>query len=272
MLLSVVIWVSMLITGIDKAKNSVCKQKCGYILGQIHVFQPMNFIFVKAAKAFPVDYILMALLVLFFFSSSISGIATVGIRFLWVRIFQIRKGRTAPQALLIATVMLGLIILAMNYGIAMLVAPQYSIYGTQTFCTNEPAHPGEQPDCSGHKDMIHACSEALKYEHAKDVCTPSVMSTFLNRITITWPFFGLVDFWAQFAFLGVFLVVFVTALFRTPKLDLSQIDEEAEADEEESLLASTGRRFGATWQDVRGKVGSSGNDSTNNGNGSQSSA
>jgi LMBR1 domain-containing protein 1 len=99
-----------------------------------------------------------------------------------------------------------------------------------------------------------------------------VMSTFLNRITITWPFFGLVDFWAQFAFLGVFLVVFITSLFRTPKLDLSQIDEEAEADEEESLLASTGRRFGATWQDVRGKVGSSGNDSTNNGNGSQSAA
>ena len=272
LLLSVVIWVSMLITSIDKAKNSVCKQKCGYILGQIHVFQPMNFIFVKAAKAFPVDYILMALLVLFFFSSSISGIATVGIRFLWVRIFQIRKGRTAPQALLIATVMLGLIILATNYGIAMIVAPQYSIYGTQTFCTNEPDHPGAQPDCKGHSDMIHACSEALKYKHAKDVCTPSVMSTFLNRITITWPFFGLVDFWAQFAFLAVFLVVFVTALFRTPKLNLSQIDEEAEADEEESLLASTGRRFGATWQDVRGKVGGSGNESQNNGNGSQSAA
>jgi LMBR1 domain-containing protein 1 len=272
LLLSVVIWVSVLITGIDKAKNSVCKQKCGYILGQIHVFQPMNWIFVKSARAFPVDYILMALLVLFFFSSSISGIATVGIRFLWVRIFQIRKGRTAPQALLIATVMLGLIILATNYGIAMLVAPQYSIYGTQTFCTNEPAHPGEQPDCRKHSDMIHACSEALKYEHAKDVCTPSVMSTFLNRITITWPFFGLIDFWAQFAFLAVFLVVFVTALFRTPKLNLSQIDEEAEADEEESLLASTGRRFGATWQDVRGKVSSSENDSANHGNGSQSAA
>lgn len=98
------------------------------------------------------------------------------------------------------------------------------------------------------------------------------MSTFLNRITITWPFFGLIDFWAQFAFLGVFLIVFVTALFRTPKLNLSQIDQEAEADEEESLLASTGRRFGATWQDVRGKASSSGNESVTNGNGSQSAA
>ncbi|EEU48950.1 uncharacterized protein NECHADRAFT_75619 [Fusarium vanettenii 77-13-4] len=273
LLLSVFIWVSMLITGIDKAKNSICKQKCGYILGQIHVFQPINWIFVKAAKAFPVDYILMALLVLFFFSSSISGVASVGIRFLWVRIFQIRKGRTAPQALLIATVMLALIILASNYGIAMMVAPQYSIYGTQTICTNEPAHPGAQPDCRNHTDMIRPCSEALKLRHAKDVCTPSIMSTFLNRIAITWPFFGLVDFWAQFAFLGVFLVVFVTAIFRTPRVNLSQIDEEAEADEEESLLATTGRRFGATWQDVRGKTGNSGNNSTNSaGNGSNSAA
>ncbi|CRK36001.1 hypothetical protein BN1708_016495, partial [Verticillium longisporum] len=93
----------MLITGIDKAKNSICKQRCGYILGHLNIFQPINWVFLKSARAFPVDYILMTLLVLFLFSSSITGIAAVGIRFLWVRIFQIRKGRTAPQALLIAT-------------------------------------------------------------------------------------------------------------------------------------------------------------------------
>jgi LMBR1 domain-containing protein 1 len=34
LLLSIIIWVSMLITGIDKAKNSICKQHCGYILGR----------------------------------------------------------------------------------------------------------------------------------------------------------------------------------------------------------------------------------------------
>lgn len=96
------------------------------------------------------------------------------------------------------------------------------------------------------------------------------MSTFLNRITITWPFFGLMDFWAQFAFLGVFLVVFITAIFRTPKLNMSEIDENAEADEEESLLASTGRRFGATWQDVRGKAGTQNTGRGNGRNGSPS--
>jgi LMBR1 domain-containing protein 1 len=34
LIIAIVIWVSMLITGIDKAKNSICKQHCGYILGR----------------------------------------------------------------------------------------------------------------------------------------------------------------------------------------------------------------------------------------------
>ncbi|KAB5584747.1 putative lysosomal cobalamin transporter [Coniochaeta sp. 2T2.1] len=267
LLIAILVWVSMLITGIDKAANSICKAHCGYILGHINVFQPINWIFVQSAKAFPVDYILMALLVLFFFSASVSGIATVGIRFLWIRIFQIKKGRTAPQALLITTVLLALIILAINYSVAMLVAPQYATYGTQTFCINPPRHPGEQPDCRNHTDMVIPCSEVSDNPAAKDVCTPSVVSTFLNRVTLNWPVFGAVSFWAQFAFLGVFLVVFLTALFRTPRLNVSELDEDAELDEEEGLLASTSRRFGATWQDITGRSGRGGTRATATGGG-----
>jgi LMBR1 domain-containing protein 1 len=195
----------------------------------------------------------MALLVVFFFSSSVAGIAAIGIRFLWVRLFEIRKGHTSPQALLVAIVMLTLIMLAINYSITMIVAPQYAIYGDQTFCSNPPRHPGEQPNCSGMPEKIRPCSELSRDYESKNVCTPSVVSTFLNRVTVNFPVFGAVAFWAQFAFLSVFLIVFVLSLFRTPKLNLGEIDEDAEVDEEEGLLASTGRRFGATWQDIRGK-------------------
>ncbi|GAP85325.1 putative lysosomal cobalamin transporter [Rosellinia necatrix] len=271
--LSLLIWASMLITGIDKAANSICKEHCGYILAHINVFQPINWIFVQTARAFPVDYVLMAFLILLFFSSSISGIAAIGIRFLWLRIFQIRKGRTAPQALLMATVMLTLITLAINYAVAMLVAPQYASYGTQTFCDLPPHHPDELPDCRDNLAAVKPCSEWVNsHSSATRVCTPTVMSTFLNRITLTWPVFGAIDFWAQFAFLGVFLIVFVTALFRTPRLNLSEMDEEAEADEEEGLLASTGRRFGATWQDITGKAKRNTYGSAENGAGSSSGA
>ena len=50
------------------------------------------------------------------------------------------------------------------------------------------------------------------------------------------------------------LAVFVTSLFRTPKLSDYQTDDDAEEGEHEGLLASTGRRFGATWQDLTGRA------------------
>lgn len=220
----------------------------------INVFQPVNWMFVQTSKVFPIDYAIMALLVLLFFSSSVTGIAAIGIRFLWIKLFEIRKSHTTPQALLMATVMLTLIMLAINYSLVMIVAPQYAIYGAQTFCSNPTRFPDDQPNCSKHPELVKPCSELSTDNGSKNVCTPSVVSTFLNRVTANYPIFGALAFWAQFAFLAVFLIVFVTSLFRTPKLDLSQFDEDAEADEEEGLLASTGRRFGATWQDIRGKA------------------
>ncbi|KAL1631366.1 hypothetical protein SLS54_000125 [Diplodia seriata] len=253
MIFALLIFVSMLITGIDKAKNSICKAGCGYVLGHINIFQPVNWIFVQSSKVFPIDYIIFLLLVLFLFSASVVGIATVGIRFLWITIFRIRKGHTSPQALLLATVLLTLMVLAINYSVAMMIAPQYATFGPQTYCDRPAQHPGEQPDCSQHKSAIKPCTELAENPVAKDVCTPSVVTTFINRVTVNFPFFGVVDFWAQFAFLAVYLIVFITMLFRTPRLDVAQLDDDLEEEEEEGLLSSTGRRFNATWQDITGR-------------------
>ncbi|KAF2186982.1 putative lysosomal cobalamin transporter [Zopfia rhizophila CBS 207.26] len=254
MVLALLIFISMLITGIDKASNSICKAHCGYVLGHINIFQPLNWIFVKSSKVFPIDYVLFLLLILFFFCASVVGIATVGIRFLWLTLFKIRKGHTSPQALLMATAMLTLIVLAINYSVAMVVAPQYTTFGPQTFCDRLARHPREQPDCSSDHGAIKPCTELAENPVAKDVCTPSVVSTFINRVTVNFPVFGVVSFWAQFAFLAVYLIVFLTTLFRTPKLDQEEMDRDLEEEEEEGLLASTGRRFGATWQDITGRV------------------
>ncbi|EAS36900.3 LMBR1 domain-containing protein [Coccidioides immitis RS] len=252
--ISVMIWISMLLTCIDKAKNSVCKQKCGYILGKINIINPVNWVLVEAASVFPADYVIFIVLVLHLFTSSVVGIATIGIRFLWIRLLQIRKGHTSPQALLLATVMLTLITLALNYSISMIVVPQYATYGPQTFC-DYPSIPASAPlDCSKHKEYLKPCSELANNPAAKAVCTPSVASTFLNRITLNFPFFGIVDFWAQFVFLGFSLIVLLISLFRTPRFDEQQMDEDAEEAEEEGLLAASGSRFNAAWQDTTGRT------------------
>lgn len=260
------IWVSMLITGIDKAKNSICKKHCGHLLAHINIFNPVNWVLVQSAKVFPIDYIIFLFITMLFFTASVIGIATIGIRVFWITVFRIRKAHTSPQALLMATVMLTLMTLATNYSIAMLVAPQYATFGPQTFC-DHPIHPGEQPDCSNHKNHIIACTETTKNSAARNVCTPSVASTFLNRVTVNFPFFGEVDFWAQFAFMGIFLLAFILLLFRTPKLSDPEDDEDAIEEEEEGLLASTGRRFGATWQDITGRVSQDGRKGQQSGRG-----
>jgi LMBR1 domain-containing protein 1 len=254
-IVTLIIFASMLITGIDKAKNSICKHHCGYLLASINIFQPINWVLVKSSKVFPIDYVIFLLLVLLFFFASVVGLAAIGIRVLWVTIFRIRRGHTSPQALLVATVMLTLITLALNYSITMMVAPQYATFGPQTYCAHPPRHPGEQPDCTNHTNHIIPCSELADDAAAKNVCTPSVVSTFLNRITVNFPFFGVVDFWGQFGFLAVFLLAFVLLLFRVPKADDEDLEGDAIEEEEEGLLASTGRRFGATWQDITGRAG-----------------
>ena len=153
------IFASMLITCIDKIKNSVCRSSCGYLLGKTKIFNPINWLLTLTSKVFPIDYIIFLLLTLLFFSASVVGIATIGIRFLWVTLFKIRKGNTTPNAMLMATVLLTLMVLALNYALAMIVAPQYSTFGAQTYCDRAARHPGEQPDCSNHKKAVKPCSE-----------------------------------------------------------------------------------------------------------------
>ena len=249
-----IIFASMLITCIDKIKNSVCRSSCGFLLGETKIFNPINALLTVTSKIFPIDYIIFLLLTLLFFTATVLGITTLGIRFLWVTLFKIRKGHTTPNAMLMATVLLTLMVLALNYALTMIVAPHYATFGPQKYCDRPSRHPGEQPDCSNHKSAIKSCTERADNPVSNMVCTPSVVSTFLNRITVNFPFLGVVDFWAQFAFLGIFLIVFVVMLFRVPKLDEEQLDDDLREEEEEGLLASTGRRFGANWQDLTGRA------------------
>ncbi|CBF84806.1 putative LMBR1 domain protein [Aspergillus nidulans FGSC A4] len=250
LLLVLLIWVSMILTASDKAKNSICKRHCGYVLGHINIFNPINEIFVQSAKLFPIDYAIFTMLVLLLFFGTVVGIATVGIRFLWISIFRIRLGHTSPQALLVMTAILMLSILALNYSISMIVAPQYATFGPQTFC-DRLSGSSVLPEL---QCVVKRCSEAFGSDAAKKVCTPSVASTVLNRVTVSFPFFGAIFFWSQFAFIGVYLLALITSLLRSPKLDEQQLDEDAEEAEEEALLSGSRRNMDDRWQSIVGRA------------------
>jgi LMBR1 domain-containing protein 1 len=246
------IWISMLLTVIDKLKNSPCGARCGYILPHIEIFNPINSIFVLASRYFPLDYVLTILLVLDLFVSTVFGISFVGIRFLWVTFFRVRKGRTRPQGLLFTTVILTLSVLAINYALPMIIAPQYGHFGGQVYCT-KMVNGSTHADCTDFPQFLAICTESANTK----ICTPTVVSTFINRVTLNFPFFGAFAFWAQIVFLGIFILTSITSIIKAPKALGADADDDEfaeEEEEEESLLEGSRRRMGAAWEDITARV------------------
>ena len=129
------------------------------------------------------------------------------------------------------TILLMLTVLALNYSLTMVVAPQYAQYGNQRYCNHTVGDFGEVRDCEKFPELIFPC---IASQEAEEVCTPAVVSTFINRITLAFPFFGEVAFWGQFAFVGVWIVFGIAKLLGWPK-DYQRVDEDEE-DETTALL------------------------------------
>lgn len=62
------------------------------------------------------------------------------------------------------------------------------------------------------------------------------MSTLVDRIAINAPFFGVVLYYAQWAFLVVYLIGLLMALFRKRQNNVDEETEDMNADEEQQIL------------------------------------
>ena len=136
--------------------------------------------------------------------------------------------------------------LAISYALPMVIAPQYGHFGSQMYCSRNPSDTS-LADCTDHPEFLLPCTE----KSSTDICTSTVASSFMNRVTLNFPFFGIFMLWSQFVFLGVFILTVLTSLVRTPTATgMGAEDELAEEEaEEEGLLEESRRRLGAAWSD-----------------------
>ncbi|KAL0073484.1 hypothetical protein J3Q64DRAFT_1775937 [Phycomyces blakesleeanus] len=254
--MSLVIVISIFLTIVDKISNSVCGSKCGYIINHPQLFNPVNYIFVALAKMFPLDYLFMVSLILYFFLATMSGVINIGLRFLWVTLFKIQKGATAPQGLLFSAVLLLLSLLALNYTITTVVAPEYAHFGSQVYCNHTVAG---LRDCSDRLDLILACD----ITGPTDICTPTISSTLVDRIIINTPFLGMIFYYSQWAFLIVFGLGFIVAFFRRPRNNVdSETVEQIDADVERSLLNRRQPTYTSIHSNLNPSTGSNTTNST----------
>ncbi|KAI8088321.1 putative lysosomal cobalamin transporter [Thamnidium elegans] len=215
---TILMMVSIFMTIVDKLSFSVCGRKCGYIISQTRLFNPVNLIFVQLQKLFPLDYVFMVGIVIYFLLATMMGIIQIGVRFLWVTLYRIKKGSTAPQGLLFSAILLTFGLLALNYSITSVVAPGYAHYGSQVYCNHTER--GSR-DCSVAVDMIVPCDIYAPLE----ICTPTVSSTLIDRITLNTPIFGFIFYYSQWAFLVTFTFGFLISLFKSPTYESREEEE-----------------------------------------------
>lgn len=216
-LLGLIIFISLLLSSIDKAMHSF-GYTVGYVLPKSYLPNPIDIIFVYVQQVFPLDYLLYFGIVMFFIFCSMSGIRQLGIWFLWVRMFRIRPHRTRPQGLLLLTVTLMFIIMALHVTLYSLT-PQYTTYGSQHYMPN----------------ITNSTPVECNTEAPAGECIMSRISLLLTRYFYKAWFFGACYYYGIWIFLVAIIVGALVSILRKPQSSLvgaAMKDDFEESDDE----------------------------------------
>jgi LMBR1 domain-containing protein 1 len=145
LLLSLLIFVCLLMSSADKLMQMRNQKDAagdqippdymrGYTKVAPRIINPFDLTFTKAATVFPIDYILVVVLVYYLVLATISGVKKMGVRFCHLQMYKIRPRRTVPQGLLFLAFIIVFVILAMNV-LLLTLAPRYVTYGHQHYAT-----------------------------------------------------------------------------------------------------------------------------------------
>ncbi|XP_026521015.1 probable lysosomal cobalamin transporter isoform X2 [Notechis scutatus] len=213
--------VSLFLSNLDKALHSTGISS-GFIILGTNLTNPLNMLLPVLQTVFPLDYILITTIIMYFIFTSMAGIRNMGIWFFWIRLYKIRRGRTRPQALLFLCMILLLIVLHTSYMIYSL-APQYVMYGSQKYLiTNNKTFQGHL------NNETTYISKDCDADAPEDQCTVTRTYLFLHQF---W-FFSAVYYFGNWAFIGVFLIGLIVSCCKGKKSVI-----EGEVDEDDSDIS-----------------------------------
>ncbi|XP_056291517.1 lysosomal cobalamin transport escort protein LMBD1 [Pseudoliparis swirei] len=217
-LIALLFTVALFISNLDKALHSAGISS-GFIIFGTNLTNPLNELLLALQPVFPLDYILITVITMYFVVTSMAGIRNMGIWFFWMRLYKIRPKKTRPQALLFLCMILLLIVLHTSYMIYSL-APQYVMYGSQKYLVQS-----QMPSAgSTSGNATFATTRTCDADAPEDQCTVTRSYLFLHKF---W-FFSTIYYFGNWAFIGAFLIGLVVSCCRGKK---SVIEGEVEADD-----------------------------------------
>uniref|UniRef100_A0A803W4K4 Lysosomal cobalamin transport escort protein LMBD1 n=1 Tax=Ficedula albicollis TaxID=59894 RepID=A0A803W4K4_FICAL len=212
--------VSLFLSNLDKALHSAGFDS-GFIILGTNLTNPLNMLLPVLQRVFPLDYILITTIVMYFIFTSMAGIRNMGIWFFWTRLYKIRRGKTRPQALLFLCMILLLIVLHTSYMIYSL-APQYVMYGSQKYLVQS------NKTIDGQPWNVTLVSKDCDADAPEDQCIVTRTYLFLHKF---W-FFSAAYYFGNWAFIAVFLIGLIVSCCKGKKSVI-----EGEVDDDDSDMS-----------------------------------
>eukprot|EP01133_Synstelium_polycarpum_P013901 gene13901-16401_t len=209
---SIVIWISIGLSLIDKISSSVCGSACGFLTTYPKLKNPVDLALSFLAPYFPLDYVCLGLLIVYIYFCTLSGIVKIGIRFLWIKMYEFTPFKTLPQGLLVASVLLMFSNLCLSFQILQL-APRYGMFGTQVW---QNVTTGAISDCT--------------LDAPTDLCVMSQIGVLSSRIIMGTSFFGIIYYYATWVFIGTFLIGCLVSIIKGRSSNVVKYNNDSDED------------------------------------------
>ncbi|KAL5262476.1 hypothetical protein ACHWQZ_G008017 [Mnemiopsis leidyi] len=214
-LISLAFMSSVTVTLVDKYVHS--NYTLGYVLTTVHYkYSPINYLLTYSQLVFPLDYILVLLIVFYIACCTVNGIRRIGIWFFWIKMFEVIPRRTMPQGLLLLSALFSYAMIALNQ-LALVAMPTYSTYGSQHYMVMENG-----------TDVVKPCDN----RSPPGECQLTQLASIITRFTIHANLYGAVVTYLLSAFVGAYVIGFVVAAVRRKRSFLEKAvgDRDAEDD------------------------------------------
>ena len=214
-LISLFLAICIILGAVVQILDNYCGAKCGFILKEPRIRNPIDQLLVILHRVFPLDFAMVGFIIVYFFFATVSGLKRIQIRCFCMKLYNYSRNHTPPQGLILGAFLMMLAILAMNVQLLSL-APQYAYWGGRTF------H-------NATEDKTYPCS--IDYAFSNDITKDGCQMTQIGRIftTLKWNFsyFGAAFYFISWGFVLTFLVGIIVSVWS--KAD-SNIEEHSDDD------------------------------------------
>lgn len=278
-IITLALMVSFIITLVDRVIHSPCGIHCGFVIDKSYIFNPFDELLTISSKAFPIDYVLFGIFILFMIVVSLVGLANIGLRFVCIKLYKLKYKKTAPQGLLTTCIFLMFIVVVFSFTMTSF-APKYTTFGTQKYmnaqgewidCDFNAVSNGTHPNGTDpHHNQTRVTSSSWQHllnidERFGEVIIPgrpcymSQLSTLMNGVALKGvQIYTIIFYFGNWVFVGSYFLSVVIAFIRKPASFLPDEDEDEDDDDDEveslysdrsSLMRST-RRYSTDRKSV----------------------